>query len=325
MKPILSLVDARPMLAQAVAEVPAGPGWVHERKYDGVRVLGHAAETSVALVTRNGHNKARQFPEVAAALRALRAAVGQNILLDGELVDASSDSFRGLQRLQRRLPLERPFEIDLAAERTPAAFVGFDVLEVAGMPLLDRALAARRQVLETILAEPPAGVRLALQEADAAAMLARARDEDWEGLVSKRADSRYLLGQRSPSWGKLKIVRRQEFVVGGFTDSDAAGRELRALVVGYHDAAGRLVYAGRVGTGFAGRELADLSRRLLPLVRSDTPFHLAPVIGEPIRWVEPCLVVDVRFQDWTESAHLRSPTFLCLRTDKRPEEVVRED
>lgn len=321
---MLSLATFEPMLAEAATAVPTGPGWRHERKYDGVRALAHAGAGPVSLRTRKGHNKARQFPEVADSLRALHALVGQELVLDGEIVDAESDGFQGLQRLQRRLPLEHTFKIGLLAKSRPAAFVAFDVLTIGAVTLLDRTLAERRQVLEAVLSDPPHGVRLGLQGEDGEAMRARAYAEDWEGLVSKRADSRYLPGQRSGLWRKLKIVRRQEFVVGGFTESDAEQREFRALVVGYHDDAGRLLYAGRVGTGFSERELAGLARRLRALERRDSPFHDAPILGEPTRWVDPRLVVEVRFQDWTETARLRSPSFLTFREDKRPEQVVRE-
>ncbi|HEX8696988.1 MAG TPA: non-homologous end-joining DNA ligase [Longimicrobium sp.] len=321
---MLTPATYEPMLAEATPAVPVGPGWRHERKYDGVRALAHADAGPVSLLTRKGQNKARQFPEVADALRALSALVGQKLVLDGEIVDADDDGFLGLQRLQRRLPLEQTFKIGLLAKTRPAAFVAFDVLAIGAVTLLDRTLAERRQLLEAVLSDPPAGVRLALQESDGAAMLARAQAEDWEGLVSKRADSRYFPGQRSALWRKLKIVRRQEFVVGGFTESDAEQREFRALVVGYHDDAGRLAYAGRVGTGFSERELGSLARRLRSLARLGSPFDPPPVLDEPTRWVEPRMVVEVRFQDWTETARLRSPSFLTVREDKRPEEVVRE-
>lgn len=324
MRPQIPLAGVEAMLAEPGAEVPGGPGWLHEQKYDGVRALARTTAVSVALTTRRGHNKAKQFPEVARALTALRQVFGQDLLLDGEIVDHASDGFRGLQRLQRRLPMEKAFEIDLLSERSPAAYVAFDVLAVGPTTLTDRPLGERRMVLERLLAEPVPGLRLALQGEDGAAMLARAHAEDWEGLVSKRADSRYVPGKRVSTWRKLKIVHRQEFVVGGFTASDSAQRPFRALVVGYYDDQGRFVYAGRVGTGFSERELADLSHRLRGSVRSTTPFDVPPVIGEKIEWVEPRLVVEVRFKDWSETAHLRDPTFLTIRSDKAPESVVRE-
>jgi bifunctional non-homologous end joining protein LigD len=324
MRPQLPLAGVEPMLAEPASEVPAGSGWRHEQKYDGVRALARTSAVSVALTTRRGHNKAKQFPEVAQALTALRHLFGQDLLLDGEIVDQASDGYRGLQRLQRRLPMEKPFEIGLLSERSPAAFVAFDVLAVGSTTIIDRPLTERRLVLERLLSEPVPGLRLSIQSEDGAAMLERARELDWEGLVSKRADSRYVPGQRASTWRKIKLVRRQEFVVGGFTTSDSPQRPFRALVVGYYDGEGRLTYAGRVGTGFSERELADLSHRLRGMVRSDTPFDIPPVIGEKIEWVDPRLVVEIRFKDWSETAHLRDPTFLTVRSDKAPDRVVRE-
>lgn len=314
------------MLAEQAETVPDGTGWLHEQKYDGIRGLARIRSNgTVTLTTRGGHNRAKQFPEVAESLGALRDRFLQDLLLDGEIVDATSDGYRGLQRLQRRLPMERPFEIRLLSKRSPAKFAAFDVLAVGSKTLVDRPLAERRMVLEMLLREEVPGLRLALQSDDGPAMLERARAEDWEGLVSKRAESRYLPGpQRTSAWRKLKLVRRQEFVVGGFTASDSPQRPFRALVVGYHDEGGGLVYAGRVGTGFSDRELSDLFTRLSAIARRDTPFAIPPVLGEEIVWVEPRMVVEVRFKDWSESAHLRDPSFLTLRSDKPAAAVVRE-
>jgi bifunctional non-homologous end joining protein LigD len=323
MRPQPPLAGIEPMLAEAATAVPAGAGWLHEKKYDGVRALARITATSVALTTRRGHNKAKQFPEVVQSLIALRHLFGQDLLLDGEIVDQASDGYRGLQRLQRRLPMEKPFEIGLLAERSPAAFAVFDVLVVAATTLNDHPLAERRMVLRTLLAEPVPGLRLSEQGEDGAAMLARARAEDWEGLVSKRADSRYYAGQRTSVWRKIKLVRRQEFVVGGFTISDSPQRPFRALLVGYHDDQGGLVYAGRVGTGFSDREMSDLSRRVHSIVRANTPFSVPPVLGDRITWVEPRLVVETRFKDWSVSGHLTDPTFLSIRSDKAASAVVR--
>jgi bifunctional non-homologous end joining protein LigD len=323
-RPPVVLAGIQPMLAESASSVPEGPGWLHEQKYDGVRALGRTGG-AVALTTRGGHNKAKQFPEVAQSLAELGRRFEQDLLVDGEIVDAESSGHRGLQRLQRRLPMEKAFEIKLLSERAPAAFVLFDVLAVGTSVLVNRPLMERRMVLERLLSDPVPGLLPSLQAEDGNGMLERARKEDWEGLVSKRADSRYFPGpQRTSAWRKLKIVRRQEFVVGGFTVSESLHRPFRALILGYHDEAGRLVYAGRVGSGFSDRELGDLFTRLHAISRGTTPFAIPPVLGEEIVWVEPRLVVEIRFQDWTDTAHLRDPTFLSIRSDKPAREVVRE-
>jgi bifunctional non-homologous end joining protein LigD len=225
--------------------------------------------------------------------------------------------------LQSRLGVEQPFKIRMLALRNPAALVAFDVLEVGGQPLLARPLAERRQVLEALLEGAGHGLRLAHQGEDGRIMLARAHAELWEGVVAKRADGRYLPGQRGPAWRKYKETRRQEFVVAGFTESDAAGRPFAALVLGYH-AGGRLVYAGCAGSGFTQRELARAEQRLRPLESEACPFAAVPALDDPVHWVRPTSVVEIRFQDWTGDGRIRFPVYLGFRQDKRPEEVIRE-
>jgi hypothetical protein len=207
------MIGIEPMLATAAAVLPAGQGWLFEPKYDGVRVLAHGHAGGVALVSRRGNSLTNQFPDVVEPLGALRSAVGRDFLLDGEIVSTTSDDFAGFQVLQSRLAVEKPFQIRMLALRIPAAFVGFDLLSVGGRALLDRPLAERRQVLEALLSAPPSGIRLAEQSEDGPVLLARSLAERWEGLVAKRADSRYLPGQRAATWLKIKAVRRQEFVV----------------------------------------------------------------------------------------------------------------
>jgi bifunctional non-homologous end joining protein LigD len=311
-----------PMLAVAAQELPADPGWVHERKYDGVRIEAPVRGAKPSLLTRTGHQKTRQFPEVAAALRALHGEVGQDIHLDGEIVDAASSNFDGLQRLQRRIGLTKDFDIALRAEATPATFVAFDVLAVGPHDLTGMPLRERRSVLETIISSAPNRVRLAVQSENGKTLLDQAQQEEWEGIVSKRAESRYRAAERSAHWRKLKLMQRQEFVVAGFTHSDS-DRSLAALVVGYH-AHGEFVYAGRVGTGFTMAELRTLGATLSSITRRDCPFASLPDLEEPATWVDPRLVVEVRFQGWTDSGRLRIARYLTTRHDKRPAEVVRE-
>lgn len=311
----------QPMLAVATEELPVGPGWLHERKYDGVRIGAPVHSGRPSLLTRQGHTKARQFPEVTAALKALHGIVGHDLYLDGEIVDAESDDFVGLQRLQRRLGLQKDFDIGLRAEASPAAFVAFDILAVGAFDLTGKPLAERRTVLETILSAPPPGVRLGIQSPDGDALLKQARAEEWEGIVSKRADSRYRAGERSPNWRKLKLMQRQEFVVGGFTQSEA-DRYFAALVVGYH-VGDQLMYAGRVGSGFSEEELRTIGRRLGATSRPDCPFAQPPELEERVTWVHPRLVAEVRYQGWTETDRLRCPSYLVMREDKRPADVTR--
>jgi len=312
-----------PMLAEATHELPGGPGWLYEPKYDGVRALGRVTASGANLLSRKGNPLTRQFPEIAGPLQRLHAAIGQEFLVDGEIVSATDDGFAGFQTLQSRLGVEQPFRIRMLALRIPAVLVCFDVLAVGATSLVGHPLYERREVLQALLCTPFDGLRLGEQSDDGPGMLRRATALGWEGIVAKWRDSRYLPGQRSPTWLKYKATRRQEFVVAGFTDSDAEGRELAALVLGYH-AAGRLVYAGCVGSGFTAREVVQALRRLAPLARPASPFPVVPAVDGRVHWVEPRTVVEVRFQDWTDDGRVRFPVFLGFRDDKSPDEVVRE-
>ncbi|MDB4952206.1 MAG: polymerase LigD, ligase domain protein [Gemmatimonadetes bacterium] len=318
------MIGIQPMLAEAASVLPAGRGWLFEPKYDGVRVLARAGDDGVTLTSRKGNSLTRQFPDLVEPLRELRPGVGRDFLVDGEIVSTTSDGFAGFQMLQSRLGVEQPFRVRMLALRIPAALVAFDVLAVGGAALLDRPLAERRQVLEALLSDPPAGIRLGEQDEDGPALLARSLAERWEGLVAKRADSRYQPGQRAATWLKIKAARRQEFVVAGFTVSASEHREFAALVLGYHDERGDLVYAGSVGSGFTRRELADAHQRLRPLECPRCAFAAPPALDDPVRWTEPRLVAEVRFADWTADGRLRSPVFVAFRRDKEPREVVRE-
>ena len=317
------MIRVEPMLAESTDALPAGPGWLFEPKYDGMRALAYVEGGGVTLLSRKGHSQTKQFPEIVEPLRALHAAVGRDFVLDGEIVAAVSDGFAGFQMLQSRIGVEQPFKIRMLALRNPAALVSFDVLEVGGQALLARPLIERRQVLEALLSGAEGGLRLAHQGGDGRVILARARAELWEGVVAKRADSRYLPGQRGPLWLKYKDTRRQEFVVAGFTESDAPGRPFAALVLGYHTGWG-LVYAGCAGSGFTQRELTRAEQRLRPIERAECPFRTTPNLDAPVHWVEPREVAEVRFQDWTDDGRIRFPVYLGFRQDKRPEEVVRE-
>ena len=312
-----------PMLAEPASALPSGLGWRFEPKYDGMRCVAVAGSAGVQLLTRSGNNDAKQFPEIVEAVAALRARVGQDLVLDGEVVACASDGFEGFAALQHRLGVQDEFRIRLLTKRCPAALVVFDVLVVGGTPLLGEPLDQRRRRLEEVLAGATSDhLRIADHSEDGGQMLERAFAEGWEGVIAKRAVSAYVPGGRGPAWLKYKPTMRQEFVIGGFTSSER--REyLRALVVGYYQG-GRLVHAGEVGSGFSRRSLATIHRLLHPLTVNTCPFSDAPELRGPACWVEPCLVVEVRFQAWTHDRKLRFPRFVGLRSDKPALQVVRE-
>jgi bifunctional non-homologous end joining protein LigD len=329
-----------PMLA-VLARLPDVPltsdRLVYEPKYDGIRLVavvqpgGGAAV--VQLWSRNGRDKSAQFPEAVRALRALSASLAAVAVLDGELValDARGEP-TSFTRLQGRMHLTGAPDIEAQAAAVPTAFIVFDLLRVGSEDLRPRPLTLRRARLESLL-HTHTSERLregAYVAGDGRRLLERAEAEGWEGLIVKDADSRYEAGRRSKAWRKLKLTRRVELVIGGWTDPKGTRQALGALVVGElvpggptrGRSSGRpgLRYAGNVGTGFDARTLEMLARRLAPLARPSSPFtHGSPPKGT--HWVEPVLVCEVAYAEWTPDRHLRHPVFLGVREDVRPQGI----
>ena len=209
-----------PMLATVGRDVPTGPGWVFEHKYDGVRAIALVDGDAVALISRNGIDKAPQFPEVARALRALGHESGRSLVLDGEIVAMGADGPLRFQALQGRIHTSESGRAEREAERAPAVFIAFDYLMDGDEPLLTQPWRARRTRLERLVADKPTpGIQLSSVFAgDPARLLDVARREGWEGLVAKRDDAPYVPGERTRTWLKLKAERRQEFVIGGWSE-----------------------------------------------------------------------------------------------------------
>ena len=314
-----------PMLASSGGGQPSGEGWTFEPKYDGIRVLAFAGKDTVALVTRNGNDKARQFPEVVAALRELRAELDREIVLDGELVGVRDGEVMRFESLQGRMHLSGEHDIHTASDAQQAALIAFDILLDGTNALLREPWSVRREALESVLANRDAGpIRLGESSEDADEMMGRARAGGWEGLVAKRTDSSYTPGKRSKEWVKLKLENRQELVVGGWTEPRNSRQHLGSLLLGYYDAEGRFIYAGHTGTGFDRKTLAEAIRRLKPLERKTAPFTETPRTNEKAHWTTPRVVVEIRFNEWTSKGILRQPVFLGFRDDKDARSVVRE-
>jgi bifunctional non-homologous end joining protein LigD len=317
-----------PMLASVGDDLPRGDGWVFEPKYDGVRVLAFVDTGAVALISRNGLDKARSFPEIVEALAALHKRAKRPFVIDGEIVIMRDDVPLRFQDLQARMHVSDRSAVAELRKSTPAALMVFDVLLEGKETLVDRPWHERRERLTELLdaLDPRFAGTLRLSDVaeDGAALLDEARAQAWEGVIAKRADAPYEVGRRSRSWLKLKIDKRQEFVVGGWTEPRKAREYLGAILLGYYDADGALVYAGHTGTGFTRRSLAELFARLKPLEQRESPFITRPKTNEPAHWVRPEIVAEIRFNEWTAGGHLRQPVFLGIRDDKPAREVVRE-
>jgi bifunctional non-homologous end joining protein LigD len=314
----------RPMLATGGAKPPSGDAWVYEPKYDGIRVLAFVTPDAAALITRNGHDKARQFGEIVDALEALSSELQTPLVLDGEIVSLEEGQISRFERLQGRMHLQDSGEIGRQAAAAPAAFVAFDLLLSGDEVLLGSPWSERREHLEELLNDRETEtLRISETADDKDALRRRAEREGWEGIMAKRRDAKYRPGERTTDWLKLKIENRQEFVVGGWTEPRKSRSHLGAILLGYYDD-GKFVYAGHTGTGFTGRTLTEMYHRLKKLERKTPPFQERPKTNEAPHWTSPRVVVEVKFNEWTRDGKLRQPVFLGIRDDKDAKDVVRE-
>jgi bifunctional non-homologous end joining protein LigD len=304
MPPMLAvLAPRRPRTGQGAPPVPAGE-WVLERKLDGLRGIAVRNGASVELWSRNHQSYTARFPAV---VRALASLAADNFVIDGELAAFDADGRTSFSLLQRR---------------ESAVLCAFDLLHLLGRSTVDLGVAERRHLLARLVTPGPALRVVETVGGDPAEALARACAQGWEGLIAKRAGSPYRSG-RSADWLKLKCSASQELVVGGWTDPKGSRQGFGALLVGYYDDGGALRYAGKVGTGFDTATLADLYARLEARRRPCSPFA-DDVKERGAHWVEPYLVAQVAFTEWTSHGRLRHPRFEGLRSDKAAGDVVRE-
>lgn len=315
----------RPMLASLDPPPVAKEGYVYEPKYDGIRVLVDLrpatddSDAVIAVYSRNGHDKTHQFPAIVKALRGLLKKVPGPLLLDGEIVAVDAKG-RPLPfgRLQGRIHLTAATDIARAEAAQPTALVAFDLLRDVDRDIRGLSLAARRLRLQDALPVRVGGtgvIRLSeIVADDGTELLARAKREGWEGLIGKDGGSVYHSGRRSPAWRKLKLLKRDTFVVGGWTDPQQSRTHFGSLVLGMRKA-GRLQWVGNVGTGFDQRELARVARRLEALAADDCPFAAPPREIQKAHWVRPVMTVEVEFTEMTEDGMLRHPVYIGERDD----------
>jgi bifunctional non-homologous end joining protein LigD len=304
------------MLATLTEDRFSDPAWIYERKLDGVRCLAHRDATGrVRLLSRNDKDMSGTYAEVADAVR---EQVPVSVVLDGEVVafDGRRTSF---EKLQGRLGLTDP--VQARATGVAVFYYVFDVLEVDGtdtrrLPLLDR----KRLLRDTVTFADPLRYTQHRRR-DGVRMFREACARGDEGVIAKRADSRYV-GGRSKNWLKFKCVRDQEFVVGGWTDPQGSRTGLGALLLGYYDGSA-LRYAGKVGTGFGREMLTRLATDLAAREVAESPFA-DRVRERGAHWARPELVAQIGFSEWTRDGQLRHPRFQGLREDKAAVDVRRE-
>jgi len=314
-----------PMKAKLVEKPPATDDWVYELKFDGIRLIAIKADKRVSLLSRNENELSGRFPAIVEAIKNLPA---REFVIDGEVValdDEGRSSFQLLQALQ------------MEGRKSPVYFYAFDLLQLDGKSLLGLQLEARKKFLEELCAGAGDPIRYSgVIGGDAKRLLEEVERRGLEGLIGKQRNSVYEPDRRSGAWIKLKCVNEQEFVIGGYTPPQGARKHFGAILVGYYDN-NKLVFAGKVGTGFTAKSLSILRKKLQKEARNDCPFvdlpskqngqwvqGITPSMMKKMHWVNPKFIAQIKFAEWTRDKKLRAPVFLGLRDDKRPTEVVRE-
>jgi bifunctional non-homologous end joining protein LigD len=306
-----------PQLATLVDEAPTGDAWLHELKLDGYRLVAEVRGKRVALYSRRGHDWAARAPHVAGVL----ARLGEDVVLDGELVVLDERGISDFQRLQNSLT---------GGKDDACVYFAFDLLARGKTSLAARPLDERKAALAELLAKhaKTLGRTVRLSEhviGRGPEFFARACEMNVEGIISKRRDRPYKPG-RSTDWLKVKCKKRQEFVIGGFSAPRSSRGFFGSLLLGVHDPAGKLHYAGKVGTGFSAASLAEVHDRLLPLAQPK-PAFVDPPRGADARgvtWTAPKLLAEIEFAEITRDGRVRHASFQGLRDDKAARKITLE-
>jgi bifunctional non-homologous end joining protein LigD len=302
-----------PQLATLVKAPPAGTGWLHEMKYDGYRMLCRIEDGKARIVSRNGKEWTDAFESIARAVEELSV---ETAWLDGEIcvVDAKGrSSFQALQNV-------------LSNAGGELVYFVFDLLYADGIDLRGATLSDRKQALKQLLEDAADAIRYSDHfDVPGRDFLVNVCKLGLEGMISKRADGRFQSG-RTPAWQKVKCVLRQEFVIGGWSDPEGSRSGFGALLLGVYEPDGRLTFVGKVGTGFNDKVLASLGKKLATIAVDAPAFHNPPRGAEArgSHWVQPTLVGEVAFTEWTNEGTLRHPSFQGLRDDKPAKDVGRE-
>ncbi|WP_371381418.1 non-homologous end-joining DNA ligase [Sporomusa aerivorans] len=324
----------KPMLAKTGNLPDNQTQYSFEIKWDGIRTILYFEDSKCKIVSRNLKDLTGQYPE----LTALASSIGtghQEIILDGEIVAFNTAGLPSFSLLQHRMGVTDDKLIAKLRQEIPVHYIIFDILSLDGNLLLDKNYLERRSILASLALEGPNWQTPGFKTGDGQAILTASRNLGLEGIVAKRLDSSYQAGKRTGAWLKIKNQRRQELIIGGWVPGQGTRQgKIGALLVGCYDItqqnaktqgiSQRLLYAGKVGTGFTQATLQALAKQLAPLYRDDNPFDQdLPV--KNVRYVEPVLIGEFEFTEWTPNHTLRHPSFKGLRYDKNPRQVIREE
>lgn len=315
-----------PMLAQSSAALPINQAeYGFEFKWDGVRAISYFRRGEFRLLSRNHLSINARYPELAEMGKVFG---DRQVILDGEIVALDENDRPSFPLLQQRIHANPHAALRLA-QQMPVMYILFDVLYLDGHSTLSLPYQRRREMLEelTIFGDRWRVAPAVMGEGDS--VLSAARAHQMEGVVAKRLDSVYEPGRRSPHWLKIKIIQRQEFVVGGWRTMHESPRTLGALLLGYHGEDGKLHYAGMLGTGFTQKTVADMEKRLAKKTSDKNPF-VEKIPGAcrgacEVRYVKPEIVVEAEYRRWPKEGMVQQASFKGVRTDKRAKDVVREE
>jgi bifunctional non-homologous end joining protein LigD len=314
-----------PMKPRLVKDPPVAGDWIYELKFDGIRLIAVKTGKTVSLLSRNKNELAGRFPEIVEAVKNLPA---REFVIDGEVVALDEEGRSSFQLLQAR---------EMEGRESPVYFYAFDLLQLDGKSLVSLPLEARKSILEQLCADAREPIRYSGNiGGDAKALLDEVKRRGLEGIIGKQRNSIYEQGRRSGAWIKLKCVSEQEFVIGGYTPPQGSRKHFGAILVGYYKDK-KLVFAGKVGTGFTAKSLTMLHKKFRAQERSDCPFvdlpskqngqwvqGITPSMMRKMHWLNPLFVCEIKFAEWTRDKKLRAPVFLGLREDKKPSDVIRE-
>jgi bifunctional non-homologous end joining protein LigD len=314
-----------PMKPRLLEKAPTVGDWIYELKFDGIRAIAVKDRRKVNLISRNGNELRTRFPEIADAVKELSV---QECVIDGEIVALDEQGRSAFQLLQA---------LEMEGRKSPVRFYVFDLLQLDGKSLIELKVLQRKELLRKICEGIGDPIRFSGElGGDAKSLLAEVRRRGLEGIIGKERDSRYEPGRRSGAWIKLKCVNEQEFVIGGYTPPGGSRKYFGAILVGYYKER-RLLFAGKVGTGFASKSLSVLHKKFQKQKRDGCPFAdlplkqngkwvqgITPAEMRKCTWINPVFVAQIKFAEWTRDGKLRQPVFLGQREDKRAREITRE-
>jgi bifunctional non-homologous end joining protein LigD len=314
-----------PMKARLVEDPPVVGDWIYELKFDGIRLIAVKIDKKVSLLSRNKNELAGRFPEIVEGVKDLPV---HECVIDGEVVALDEKGRSSFQLLQAR---------EMEGRESPVYFYAFDLLQLDGKSLTSLPLEARKSILEQLCADASEPIRYSGNiGGDAKPLLDEVKRRGLEGIIGKQRNSIYEHGRRTGTWIKLKCVSEQEFVIGGYTPPQGSRKHFGAILVGYYKDK-KLVFTGKVGTGFTANSLSMLHKKFRAQERSDCPFvdlpskqngqwvqGITPSMMRKMHWLNPGFVCEIKFAEWTRDGKLRAPVFLGLREDKKPSDVIRE-